>query len=508
MTDPDAAAFGAALAALAERGAGRMVPDLERITRLAALLGDPQLAAPVVHVTATNGKGSVTRMVTALASAIGLTTGTYTSPHLSDVRERLSVDGEPIARAAFAEVHAEVESLAAFVDAELVERDGPGADRVTYFELLTAMAFAWFADVPVDLAVIEVGMGGRWDATNVARADVAVIGEVALDHRELGSTPAEVAAEKVGIIEPGSIVVTAAHPPEVERVVAAAIAAAGATRWRVGQDLVLLARRAHPSGQELDVEVGGRRLDRLVLPLFGEHQARNALLALGAFAAVLGERFALVDDALVRSGLAAVRVPGRLERVADEPLVVVDGAHNPHAAAALAATLDEGEVVGRRPVTLLLGVLADKDVSGIVAGLAGIATTVVTTTAPDARALPAEELAAIVRREAPGLVVDAVRDPAVALERARGLAGPRGAVVATGSLRTVGAVRQLLLGEEERDGLAPVVPLVAEDAAHRTLVVGLDGDRDGARDDVDEGDVDEDDVEVDDAPEGPERRGP
>ncbi|MEY3020754.1 MAG: hypothetical protein RLZZ272_1738, partial [Actinomycetota bacterium] len=475
MTDPDAAAFGAVLAALAERGAGRMVPDLERIARLCALLGDPQLAAPVVHVTATNGKGSVSRMVAALSSAVGLTTGTHTSPHLIDVRERLSVGGEPISRAAFAEVHAEVEALAALVDAELAERDGPGADRVTYFELITAMAFAWFADVPVDLAVIEVGMGGRWDATNVARAEVAVIGEVALDHRELGSTPAEVAMEKVGIIEPGSIVVTAAQGPDVERVVAAAVADAGATRWSVGQDLVLVARRPQPSGQELDVEVRGRRIDRLVLPLFGAHQARNALLALGAFAAVLGERFDAVDDGLVRAGLAAVRVPGRLERVADAPLVVVDGAHNPHAAVALAVALGDGEVVGRRPVTLLLGVLADKDVEGIVAGLAGIATTVVTTTAPDERALAAEELAAIVRREAPGAVVEAVTDPGAALERARELAGPLGAVVATGSLRTVGAVRQRLVGDGEHDRLARVVPLVAEDASHRTLVVGLDG---------------------------------
>lgn len=478
MTDADAAALAAALAALLERGAGRMVPDLERITRLCTLLGDPERAAPVVHITATNGKGSVSRMVTALATGIGLTTGTYTSPHLVDVRERLSVDGEAIGAAALAAVHAEVESLARLVDAELVDRDGPGADRVTYFELLTAMAFAWFADVPVDLAVIEVGMGGRWDATNVVQAGVAVIGEVALDHRELGSTPAAVASEKVGIIEPGATVVTAANPPDVEAVVAAAIAEAGATRLAVGHELVLHARRPHPTGQELDVEVLGRRFDGLVLPLHGEHQSRNALLALGALAAVLGERFAAVDEALVHRGLATVRVPGRLERIAERPPVVVDGAHNPHAAAALAAAVPE--VLGARPVTLLLGALADKDVAGIVAPLAALARSVVTLRVPDDRAVDAERLAELVRSVRPGLPVETAPDPVTALARARELAGVDGAVLATGSLRTVGALRPLLVEDEGRG--ADVVALAAEDGDHRTLVVALDDAADDAAD--------------------------
>jgi len=469
--DASDATLRAALAGLEARGPGRMVPDLERITRLCELLGDPQLAAPVVHVTATNGKGSVSRMVAALTEAVGLTTGTHTSPHLTDVRERLTVGGVPIDALAFAEVHTEVESLARLVDAELVERDGADADRVTYFELVTAMAFAWFADVPVDLAVIEVGMGGRWDATNVARAEVAVIGEVALDHRELGSTPAEVAAEKVGIIEPGSTVVSADHPPDVDAVVRAAVEAAGATWWRAGREVRLIDRRSHPAGQELDVEVVGRRIERIVLPLAGEHQARNCLLALGAFAAVLGDAFAAVDDAHVRRGLGAVHVPGRLETLAQDPTVVVDGAHNPHGARALASAI--GDVVGRRPVTLVVGVLADKDVPGILDALAGLPAAVVATRAPDARGLAAAALADACRAAMPGVVVEAVDDPDAALDRALALAGPAGAVLATGSLRTVGAVRARYVAD--LDGPAPVVALAPEDGGLRTLLVALDG---------------------------------
>lgn len=430
-----------ALARLAERGPGRMVPDLTRIRRLTELLGDPQDAAPVVHVTATNGKGSITRMVGALAGAAGLTAGTYTSPHLQDVRERLAVAGRPIDPLAFAEVHAEVEALAALVDAELVARDGAAADRVTYFELLTAMAFAWFSDVPVDLAVIEVGMGGRWDATNVVTADVAVIGAIDVDHAAyLGDTPAKVAEEKVGIIDPGAIVVTAAHPPDVEHVVAAAVEAAGATWWRAGRELVLHGRRPHPAGQELDLQVRGRRLDGLVVPLWGAHQADNALLAVGALAAVLGDAFDVLDDAHVRRGLAAVRVPGRLEVVAEEPRVVLDGAHNPHGARALAAAV--GEVAGARPVTLVVGVLADKDVDGILTALAGVAQHAVVTGAPDERGLAAAALATAARRAwGPGVTIEVVEDPIAAVERAMVRAGGRGAVLVTGSLRTIGAAR-------------------------------------------------------------------
>jgi folylpolyglutamate synthase/dihydropteroate synthase len=219
---PRVSAFDAAYAALLARGPGRMVPDLTRITQLAALLGDPQLSYPSVHVTGTNGKGSDVRMVGALCSAAGLSAGTYTSPHLQTVRERLSVAGRNISPTRFAEVHDEVAALADLVDARADDRDGPDADHVTYFELLTAMASAGFADAPVDVGVFEVGMGGVWDATNLVRGDVAVINEVDVDHSELGGSPAEVAGEKVGIVKPGSHVVSAPQPPDATKRASAA----------------------------------------------------------------------------------------------------------------------------------------------------------------------------------------------------------------------------------------------------------------------------------------------
>ena len=480
MTVIGTGAYGRALDALAARGPGRMVPDLARITELTALLGDPQRAYRSVHVTGTNGKGSTVRIVSALLEAIGLRTGTYVSPHLHDVRERIMVGLRPIAPEVFAEVHAEVDALARLMDARAVERDGDAAHPVTFFELMTAMAFAHLADEAVDVGVIEVGLGGRWDATNVMDADVAVIGEVDLDHSMLGDTPEQVAGEKVGIIKPGSHVVSAAQRPGVADIVARAASEAGATPVIVGRDLVLLGREPVAGGQRVTVEVRGRRIDDLLLPLRGEHQARNLLLALGAVEGLLGPSFAAVDDDVLRAGVAAARVPGRLEVVREAPTVVVDAAHNPHAARALAAALRES--FRFRDVILVIGCLDDKDVEGIVAAFDEVASHVVVTVPPSERAAGVERMRAAAEAVfAPrGVHVEAADDVAHALELAMSITGPADAVLVTGSITTVGAAREHLKPADvmraEADGDA--------DSGLRTLLVGLDGDDpdDGAYD--------------------------
>jgi dihydrofolate synthase / folylpolyglutamate synthase len=437
-TNPE---FARALTALTERGPGRMVPDLSRITELAGLLGDPQLAYPSVHVTGTNGKGSVVRMVGALCSAAGMAAGTYTSPHLQTVRERLSLAGRHISEARFAEIHDEVARLADLVDAAARERDGADADHITYFEHLTAMAYWWFADAPVDVGVFEVGMGGRWDATNLVRGDVAVLNEIDVDHLELGTTPVEVAREKVGIIKPGAFVVSAAQQPEVEAVVADAVAAAGATLWRVGEEFEVTDRRIALGGQLLTLRVGERTIDEVLLPLFGAHQARNAVLALGAFVALTGQAFEAMEDDVVRHGLGAVSVPGRLELVHREPTVVLDGAHNPHGAAAAAAAIDES--FGFRDVVLVVACLQGKDLRGILDGFRGLASHVIVTRAPSPRAASLEELhaTALAVWEGSGTAVEVAADLDEALSLAEALVGEGDGILVTGSLHTVGAAR-------------------------------------------------------------------
>jgi dihydrofolate synthase / folylpolyglutamate synthase len=435
-----------------------MIPDLTRITELAGMLGDPQLAYPSVHVTGTNGKGSVVRMVGALCSAAGMSAGTYTSPHLQTVRERLSIAGRHISEARFAEVHAEVEALAELVDAAAREHAGADADRVTFFEQLTAMAYWWFADAPVDVGVFEVGMGGRWDATNLVRGDVAVLNEIDVDHPELGTTPLEVAREKVGIVKSGAHVVSASQAPEVGAVIDEAVAAAGATLWRLGDDFEVLDQRVALGGQLLTLRVGERTIDDVLLPLFGAHQARNAALALGAFVALTGRSFEAMEDDVVRHGLGAVSVPGRLEIVHREPTVVLDGAHNPHGAAATAAALDAS--FGFRDLVLVAACLDGKDLAGILEPFRGLASHVIVTRAPSPRAasLDAMRRTALEVWDGTGTVVEVADDLPEALALAEDLVGEGDGLLVTGSLHTVGAARDryLPLGHADGDDL-PIV---------------------------------------------------
>jgi dihydrofolate synthase / folylpolyglutamate synthase len=495
--------FDRALAALSARGPGRMVPDLERITTLLGLLGDPQLAAPSVHVTGTNGKGSIVRMVGALCSAAGLSAGTYTSPHLQSVRERLSLAGRPIGSARFAELHAEVDALARLVDDR-------GPDRVTYFELLTAMAFAWFADVPVDVAVVEVGMGGRWDATNLVRGDVAVLGEIDVDHPQLGGSPAEVATEKVGIVEPGSTVVNAAQASDVQAIVERTVAEQDATLWQLGRDLEVVDRRVAIGGQLVTLRVGERVVDDILLPLHGAHQARNAALALGAFAALTDAAFAEMEDDVVRHGLGAVQVPGRLEVVRRDPTVLLDGAHNPHGARAAAVALTEAFEF--RDLVLVIGCLDDKDVGGILRELRDVASHVIVTTSPSPRAAPIERIAALADEvwSDGKVVVDVVADLDEALLAAEALAGDGDGIVVAGSLTTVGAARDrylpladdddedVVIAPDDEDlldeeDLAEAAELLADETQFASALEALLEDEEGdpfERDDVADGDHD------------------
>ncbi|MGD9798396.1 MAG: folylpolyglutamate synthase/dihydrofolate synthase family protein, partial [Acidimicrobiia bacterium] len=355
-------------------------PSLDRMRELCRLLGDPQLVAPVVHVTGTNGKGSVARMVTALVGAHNLTVGTYTSPDLGLVDERLSRNLETIDAGEFA---AQAEAVAA-VEALL---DGPP----TYFELLEAMAFRWFADVAVDAAVIEVGMGGRWDGTNVVDASVAVVTNVALDHVEvIGPTRAHIAREKAGIVKPGSTLVLGETDPALLPIFEEEPAAA---LWLRERDFGCESNRVAVGGRLLDLRTPGAEHRDVFLSLHGAHQGENAAVALAATEAFFGRP---LDDDLVREALGAVTVPGRFEVVARNPLVVHDGAHNPHGARAVAATLDDFGVAGER--ILVVGVMRTHDPLEILEALdVGKARLVVATAADWPRALPAEEVAAAAR---------------------------------------------------------------------------------------------------------------
>ena len=422
-----------AVRALYARIPTRMGPTLARITRLLELLDHPERTAPTVHLTGTNGKTTTARMVTALLAAFGVGAGQYTSPHLQDVRERLALANRPISTGEFADTWAYLEPYLAEVDAA---SDQP----VTFFEALTAMAFTWFAELPVDAQIVEVGMGGAWDATNLVRGDVAVINRVGLDHPELGATPLAVAGEKAGIIKPGATVVSQAQEPEVLDLLVERSGAAGARLLVEGRDFALERRRQAVGGQVLDLRTPAGPVDEVFLPLHGRYQADNAAGALAAAEAFLGGR--MLDPDTVRAGFATVASPGRLEVVSRAPLVLLDGAHNPPGARALAAALLEEFVVDRR--TLVVGCLADKDIRGILEALAPATGRLVVTQARNPRAAPVERLRK--EAEALGLHAEPVPDVATAVRQAIDAAGETEAVVVTGSLYTVGEARDLLMG--------------------------------------------------------------
>ncbi len=432
-------------AELAARHPHVMLPDLSRMVDLVDLLGSPQRAYPSIHLTGTNGKTSTARMVDALLRAHDLRTGRYTSPHLEDVTERIALDGEPIAPDRLAEVWDEIAPLVGLVDARHDE-------RMTFFEVGTALAFAAFADAPVDVGVIEVGLGGTWDATNVLHAGVAVITPISLDHTEmLGDSTEQIATEKAGIIHAGSVAVIGIQQPEALAVLLERCAEVGARPLVEGRDMAVTDRRLAVGGQLVTFATRAATYEDVVLPLFGEHQAHNALLALTAVEAFLGGR--ALDAEVVRTGFAAVDSPGRLEVVRSSPTIILDGAHNPAGAAALAAAIRESFDFGR--LVAVVGVLADKDAAAFLEQLAPVVDHIVATEPASPRALAADDLADIARdvlgedddvTVAPALpeAIDlAVAQADVAFAET-GEAGGVGVLI-TGSLVTVGEARTLLV---------------------------------------------------------------
>jgi dihydrofolate synthase/folylpolyglutamate synthase len=429
---------------LLARGYTRMVFDLGRIEALLDLLGSPQRAYPAIHVTGTNGKTSTARMIDALLRAHGVRTGRYTSPHLDTVRERLTIEDRPVSEERFVQIYDEVAPVAKFLD----ESSG---ESLTYFDMTTAMAFAAFADAPVDVAVVEVGLGGADDSTNVLRAGVCVITPIGLDHMEwLGDTVADIALAKAGIVHKGATLICAAQPPEAMRPILERCAEVEATIAREGKEFGVLRRELALGGQLLTLQGLSGEYDEVYLPLYGAHQAQNAVVALAAVEVFLG---AGTDKSLnpetVREGFAAATSPGRLERVRSSPAILLDAAHNPHGMAATVTALVE-EFAFRRLVAVV-SVLADKDARGMLELLEPVVDAVVVTRNTSPRAMPAADLASLAaevfgdeRVRVEPAMPDAI-DAAVTLAESdvdSSLGGT--GVLITGSVITVADARKLL----------------------------------------------------------------
>ncbi len=403
-------------------GSRGVAPSLDPMRTLAGQLGDPQHAQPVIHVTGTNGKGSTSRLISALLAAHGLSVGTYTSPDLERINERISRNAESI----------DDEGLARSIEAvEVVER--LSGVRPGHFDVLTLAAFAWFAEQAVDVAVVEVGLGGRWDSTNVADGIVAVVTNVGLDHTDyFGPTTAHVASEKAGIVKPGATLVLGEIAPELRPI----FEEAGPERlWLAGRDFGCDANQLAIGGRVLDLRTPEAAYQHVHLPLHGAHQGDNASVALAATEAFFDRP---VDRQVLDEGFGSVEVPGRFEVVGRRPLMVLDGAHKPDGARAAARTVDDFAVGGKR--ILVVGMNQERDADEMLAALEVTrARLVVATAAEWIRAMPADEVAAAARRAGVEAVV--VPDVAEAVTKAVAFAAEDDLVLVTGSLYVVGAAR-------------------------------------------------------------------
>jgi dihydrofolate synthase / folylpolyglutamate synthase len=517
-------------------------PSLERIADLVTLLGDPQRACPVIHITGTNGKTSTARMIDALLRARGLRTGLFTSPHLTSMRERICLDGEPIDAERFVGLYEELLPYLAIVD----ERHGV---RLSFFEVLTGMAFAAFADAPVDVAVVEVGVGGTWDSTNVADGAVAVITPISIDHtRYLGSTVEAIATDKSGIIKPGAVAVLAQQPLAAAEVLLRRVSEVGATVAREGLEFGVLDRGLAVGGQQ--VELRGLRGDYhdLFLPLFGGYQAGNAACALAAVEAFAGVNNDApgeegepvpLDETWVREAFASVRSPGRLEVVRRSPLTLVDAAHNP---AGMAASMEAiTEAFALNGLVCVLAVSEDKDIPGMLDELEPVADSLVATRNSSARSMEVAKLADLAEAvfgpdrvhrasrldEAIDMAVT-LADEATALDDGAGTVAPGGTgVLITGSVITAGDARMLLVSSArpDRDGPVDQEPwdreftgqeardledreldaedlaqdqLESEDLEYEDLEDDDLGDEDLTSDDLEDGDFEDEDLEPED----------
>ncbi len=399
--------------------------SLDRMRGVVKVLGDPQLSAPVIHITGTNGKGSTARMIAAILAAHGLSVGTYASPHLESITERIRRNGEPISELDFAEV---VEEVAA------VESLFP--DRPSYFDLLTAVAFSWFAREAVDVMVVEVGLLGRFDSTNVVEADVAVVTNIGRDHTDgAGEWRRSIASEKAGIIEDRSAVVIGETDPELVEIF---VAEGGSQHLLRETHFGVRGSSVAVGGRQLDLQTPYGRIDELYLPLHGGHQADNAALAVAAVEAFFGRA---VDHDTVREAFLGLEIPGRFEVVARKPLLVLDGAHNTDGARAFAQTVRDEFTIGGA-ITLVVGMLGRPDLADVLEPMLDLEPVRVICTRPDSpRAVDPAELRALVQARLPEADVRIVDDVGLAVEQAHAAALDDDAVLVAGSLYTVGAAR-------------------------------------------------------------------
>ncbi|OLL17397.1 MULTISPECIES: bifunctional tetrahydrofolate synthase/dihydrofolate synthase [unclassified Rhodococcus (in: high G+C Gram-positive bacteria)] len=436
----------------------KIEPSLTRIAALMDLLGSPQRSYPAIQIAGTNGKTSVSRMIDALLTRLHRRTGRTTSPHLQLATERISIDGAPVSPRTYVDTYRELEPYVAMIDAQSQAAGGPAMSK---FEVTTAMAFAAFAEAPVDVAVVEVGLGGTWDATNVVDAQVAVITPIGLDHTEyLGPDLPTIAGEKAGIIKKAAddglvprdtVAVLAQQDPEVMEVLLRRAVEADAAVAREGSEFKVLARRIAVGGQQLELQGLGGVYTDIFLPLHGEHQARNASLALAAVEAFFGAGAdRQLDGDAVRAAFASVLNPGRLERVRSAPTVFLDAAHNPHGAKALAAALaDEFDF---RKLVGVVSVMADKDVPGLLDALEPVFDEIVVTHNGSPRAMDVDELAdlavarfgderVVVAQTLPDALETAIAIAEEVAEPGEAVSGA--GVVVTGSVVTAGAARTL-----------------------------------------------------------------
>jgi len=417
-------------------------PSLDRILALVDALGSPHLTYPTIHIAGTNGKTSTARMIDQLLANLGYRVGRYTSPHLESFTERISIKGEPISDLEMIKTY---EDIHLYLD--LIDSRQP--HPISYFEALTAMAFVAFAEHPVDIAVIEAGMGGQWDATNVISSQVSVMTPIGLDHMEyLGNTVEAIAQTKAGIFKPESNVVLAAQSAQVAKVLLAQVAKVSAQPFRQGVEFSLKNRALAVGGQLLSIQGVHGDYDEIFLPLYGDHQGNNAAVALAAVEVFAGVK---LDTELVQDAFSKVSSPGRCEIVYKDPTVIIDAAHNPHGVSAIANTLntefDFELVVG------VVAVLADKDVAGILKNLATALDYLVITENGSNRAMNKDELAKIASQYFKAEQVEIIGDMNSAITYAiekvalynqvnDGVA----AVVITGSVATAGMARSIIKG--------------------------------------------------------------
>lgn len=429
----------------------KVQPSLDRVRDCLELMGNPQRSFRAVHITGTNGKTSTARMIEALLRERGLRTGRFTSPHLTTVRERISIDGSAISREDFIQAWEDVAPFIEMVDGSSRAQGGP---RMSFFEVFTVMAYAAFAAAPIDVAVVEVGMGGLWDATNVIDADVAVLAPVAMDHeRWLGSSLEDIAHEKLGIVKPGAVLVCAQQADSVAAMVIDRVQEVHARLVMAGPDLRVISRETAVGGQLISIQTPAARYEDIPLGLRGDYQADNAVLAVAAVEAFFGGK--ALDGLVVEHALMSVSSPGRLEVVRSSPTVVVDAAHNPHGAAATARALDEyypGRRVG------VIAMMADKDVEGYLGEMEPALAEVVVTGMPSERAMPSEDLEQIAKRVFGPDRVHREDDLLSAIDLAAGIAEKDDsepmvspAVIVTGSIQLVAEVRTLM-GKTAPDG--------------------------------------------------------